>query len=108
MISDHQEECSHQEPAHDEPVQRSVDLDDLDDVDDMDDLDMGIVAQNGKDEVEGIGPPSHYVSPSRSHSRLTRLETNRVSTSMFGFIFVSVFSSILWILIPTLFLKGPS
>lgn len=75
------EECSHQEPAHDEPVQRSVDLDDLDDMDDMDDLDMDIVAQNGKDEVEGIAPPSHYVSPSRSHSRLTRLESNRVLPS---------------------------
>lgn len=60
-----------------------MDLDDLDDLDDMDDLDMNIVAHNGKDEVEGKTPPSHYVSPSRSHSRLTRLESNRVSTFFF-------------------------
>lgn len=79
LTSDPQEECGQQDSGQDELAQRSVDLDKLDD---LDDFDLDIVAQNGKDEVEGKAPLSHYVSPSRSLSRLSKLETNRVSSSM--------------------------
>lgn len=77
LTFDPQEECGPQESGQDETTQRSVELDDLDDLGDLD-----IVAKTGKDEVDGKAPPSHYVSPSRSFSRLSKLETTRVSSSM--------------------------
>lgn len=84
LASDPQEECSQQESGQDELAQRSVDLDELDD---LDDFELDIVAQKGKDEVEGKAPPSHYVTPSRSLSRLSKLEANRVSSSMSALVF---------------------
>lgn len=86
MTSNPQEECGQQDSGQDELVQRSVDLVELDD---LDEFDLDVVAQNGKDEVEGKAPPSHYVSPSRSLSRLSKLETNRVSSSMLALFFGS-------------------
>lgn len=80
LASLHQEDCSQQESAQEEPVQRSADLDDLDD------LDMEIVEQEKGDGVDGISPPNHYLSQSRSLSRLSKMDTNRVSiTRVFCF-----------------------
>lgn len=72
-----QEDCSQQESAQEEPVQRSADLDDLDD------LDMEIVEQGKGDGVDVISPPTHYLSQSRSLSRLSKMDTGRVSITRF-------------------------
>lgn len=90
LTSAHQEECSQQESAQDELAQRSVDLDELDD------LEMDIAGQNGKDEADGKAAASHYVSPSRSLSRLSKLDSNRVSPPLFRLLFARVFSVILY------------
>lgn len=67
----HQEECSQQDTAPDESVQRSVDLDELDDVDmDIVDQEMGV--------VDILTPAPHYLSQSRSLSRLSRMDAHRV------------------------------
>ncbi|TMS19060.1 Receptor tyrosine-protein kinase erbB-3 [Larimichthys crocea] len=64
------EECSQQDAAPDEPVQRSVDLDELDDVDmDIVDQEMGV--------VDILTPAPHYLSQSRSLSRLSRMDAHR-------------------------------
>lgn len=77
LASLHQEDCCQQESAPEEPVQRSADLDDLDD------LDMDIVEQEKGNGVDGISPPSHYLSQSRSLSRLSKMDTSRVSMTAF-------------------------
>lgn len=75
----HQEDCSQQDAAPDELVQRSADLDDLDDLDlELDQEEDGV--------VEGMTPAPHYsLSQSRSLSRLSRMDTHRVrdTTSFF-------------------------
>lgn len=66
-----QEDCSQQDTAPDELVQRSVDLDELDDVDmDIVDQEMGV--------VDSLTPAPHYLSQSRSLSRLSRMDAHRV------------------------------
>ncbi|XP_059185398.1 receptor tyrosine-protein kinase erbB-3a isoform X2 [Centropristis striata] len=67
------EDCSQQDSAPDELAQRSADLDDLDD------LDIELVKEE-EVVVDGLTPAPHYLSPARSHSRLSRMEThNRVT-----------------------------
>ncbi|XP_051271141.1 receptor tyrosine-protein kinase erbB-3a isoform X5 [Dicentrarchus labrax] len=66
------EDCSQQDTAPDELAQRSADLDELDD------LDMEMVDQEGEGVVDGLTPAPHYLSQSRSLSRLSRLDTHRV------------------------------
>lgn len=65
------EDCSQQDTAPDELAQRSADLDDLED------LDIEIV--DPEEVVDGIAPAPHYLSKSRSLSRLSRLDTHRVA-----------------------------
>ncbi|XP_029287336.1 LOW QUALITY PROTEIN: receptor tyrosine-protein kinase erbB-3a [Cottoperca gobio] len=67
------EDCSQQESALDELAQRSADLDDLD----MD-LDIELVDQEEGAVVDGVTPVPHYLSESRSLSRLPRMDTHRV------------------------------
>lgn len=67
-----QEDCSQQEVVPDEVTQWSADLDDLDDLDnELDDL----VAERTLDDLT---PASHYLS--RSLSRISRMEPQRVNT----------------------------
>lgn len=67
----HQEDCSQQD-APDEVAQRSADLDDLDDLD----IEVGDNGEEGV--VDGMTPAPHYLSQSRSLSRLSRMDTHRV------------------------------
>eukprot|EP00064_Thunnus_orientalis_P002181 superscaffoldBa00000153_g2188 len=68
------EDCSQQD-APDEVAQRSADLDDLDD---MDDLDFELGEKGEEAVVDGMVPAPHYLSQSRSLSRLSRMDTHRV------------------------------
>ncbi|XP_045884672.1 receptor tyrosine-protein kinase erbB-3a isoform X2 [Micropterus dolomieu] len=77
------EDCSQQDTAPDELAQRSADLDDLDD------LDVDLVDQVDEGMVEGMTPAPHYLSQSRSLSRLSRMDTHRVvltSSSVAGYL----------------------
>lgn len=56
----------------DELAQRSADLDDLD----MDMMDQEVQEETGV--VDGITPAPHYLSPCRSLSRLSKVDTHRV------------------------------
>uniref|UniRef100_A0A3B4TVN1 Receptor protein-tyrosine kinase n=1 Tax=Seriola dumerili TaxID=41447 RepID=A0A3B4TVN1_SERDU len=56
-------------------AQRSADLDDLED---LDDLDNELKDQEAEGVVDGMIPPSIYLSPSRSLSRLSRMDTHRI------------------------------
>uniref|UniRef100_A0A8C4GQJ9 Receptor protein-tyrosine kinase n=1 Tax=Dicentrarchus labrax TaxID=13489 RepID=A0A8C4GQJ9_DICLA len=60
-------DCSQQDTAPDELAQRSADLDELDD------LDMEMVDQEGEGVVDGLTPAPHYLSQSRSLSRLSSI-----------------------------------
>ncbi|XP_070693587.1 receptor tyrosine-protein kinase erbB-3a [Pempheris klunzingeri] len=76
------EDCSQQDSPPDELAQRSADLDDLDD------LDLGMMDQEGG-VVDGMTPAPHYLSQSRSLSRLSRVDTHRVvlnSPSVAGYL----------------------
>lgn len=72
-----QEDCSHQDAPADEVAQRSADLDDLED---LDELNVELKNQEGEEDaaVDGLVPAPLYLSPSKSHSRLSRLDTHRV------------------------------
>ncbi|XP_023279412.1 receptor tyrosine-protein kinase erbB-3 isoform X1 [Seriola lalandi dorsalis] len=79
------EDCSQQDPPLDEVAQRSADLDDLED---LDDLDNELKDQEAEGVVDGMIPPSIYLSPSRSLSRLSRMDTHRVvlNSSVAGYL----------------------
>nr|XP_057910858.1 receptor tyrosine-protein kinase erbB-3-like isoform X2 [Doryrhamphus excisus] len=66
------EDCNQQDAPPDEFAQRSADLDDLED------LDFELEDRVEEVEVDGVHPPSHYLSQSRSLNGLTRLDTHRV------------------------------
>lgn len=65
------EDCCQQDSPPDELAQRSADLDDLGDVD------MELVDQEA-DVVDGLTPAPHYLSQSKSLSRLSKMDTPRV------------------------------
>ncbi|XP_036957538.1 receptor tyrosine-protein kinase erbB-3a [Acanthopagrus latus] len=65
------EDCSQQDTGPDELAQKSAD--DLDDLD----MDMDMVVQE-EDVIDGITPAPHYLSQSRSLSRLSKIDTHRV------------------------------
>uniref|UniRef100_A0A8C4EYG5 Receptor protein-tyrosine kinase n=1 Tax=Dicentrarchus labrax TaxID=13489 RepID=A0A8C4EYG5_DICLA len=67
VIKVRKEDCSQQDTAPDELAQRSADLDELDD------LDMEMVDQEGEGVVDGLTPAPHYLSQSRSLSRLSSI-----------------------------------
>ncbi|XP_029006519.1 receptor tyrosine-protein kinase erbB-3a isoform X2 [Betta splendens] len=66
------EDCSQQDSAPDEPVQRSADLDDLDELD----FDLEVHEENLAMDSMSSGPL--YLTPSRSLNRLSRVDTHRV------------------------------
>ncbi|XP_073324589.1 receptor tyrosine-protein kinase erbB-3a [Pagrus major] len=66
------EDCSQQDTGPDELAQKSAD--------DLDDVDMDMVVQE-EDMVDGITPAPHYLSQSRSLSRLSKIDTHRVVLS---------------------------
>ncbi|CAJ1051062.1 receptor tyrosine-protein kinase erbB-3a isoform X1 [Xyrichtys novacula] len=66
------EDCSQVDSPPDELAQRSADLDDLDD------LDMELVDQE-EGVVDSLTPAPHYLPQSRSLSRLSRLDNQRVA-----------------------------
>lgn len=68
----YQEDCSQQDLPPDEAAHWSADLDDLDD------LDIKLKDQGAEEVTDGMTPASHYLSPSRSHSHLSRIDTHRV------------------------------
>ena len=72
LASVHQEDCSQQDTALDELAHRSADLDDLD----IDMIDQGVQEDAGV--VDDITPALHYLSPCRSLSRLSKVDTHRV------------------------------
>lgn len=72
----YQEDCSQQDTGPDELAQKSAD--DLDDLD----MDMDMVVQE-EDVVDGITPAPHYLSQSRSLSRLSKIDTHRVRDTTF-------------------------
>lgn len=72
----YQEDCSQQDTGPDELAQKSAD--DLDDLD----MDMDMVVQE-EDVIDGITPAPHYLSQSRSLSRLSKIDTHRVRDATF-------------------------
>ncbi|XP_054639834.1 receptor tyrosine-protein kinase erbB-3-like [Dunckerocampus dactyliophorus] len=66
------EDCNRQDTPPDELAQRSADLDDLED------LDFELEDQVEEAEADGIHPPSHYLSQSRSLNGPSKLDTHRV------------------------------
>ncbi|XP_076012565.1 receptor tyrosine-protein kinase erbB-3a [Genypterus blacodes] len=66
------EDCSQQDAAPDELAQRSADLDDLDD------LDMEVEAVEDEGLRDGMSAAPHYLSQSRSLSRLSRIDPHKV------------------------------
>lgn len=72
-----QEDCSNQDSPPDEVAQRSADLDDLEDLDDLN-IELNNQEEDAAAAVDGLVPAPLYLSPSKSHSRLSRMDTHRV------------------------------
>lgn len=94
LTSVHQEDCSQQDSGQDEQAQRSVD--------DLDDIDIDLVEQEEGEVVDAMTPAPHYLSQTRSLSRLSRMDNHRVRDAslcqFYGqFISLNVFSVTFWI-----------